>query len=194
MTQAHPRPWRRDSTFGAGPRRPLDREQKARVKFLLHAHRRARRLTPHAELVGNALVRRLGVDGQLDPAHETIAQDVGCGTRTVRRALAALKALGLVMWQCRIVRDGWRCAQTSNSYVLVPGAGTLAAPACGGQSGRETKTLMNQGLTYLPPMSDRDREFANAALARRRAVGEAKAARKGLAAIAAVRMQVLGMG
>ena len=36
--------------------------------FLLNAHRRTRRLTPLAELIGNALVKRLGTDGQLDPA------------------------------------------------------------------------------------------------------------------------------
>jgi hypothetical protein len=36
-------------------------------------------------------------DGQLDPAYETIAEDVGWSARIVRRALAALKALGLVM-------------------------------------------------------------------------------------------------
>jgi len=37
--------------------------------------------------------RRLGVDGQLDPSHDTIADDVGCCARTVRRALAALKPI-----------------------------------------------------------------------------------------------------
>jgi hypothetical protein len=96
MPTAHPRPWHRHSQFGPGPRRPLDREQRARFRFLLTAHRRAR-LTPHAELIGNALVRRLGIDGQLDPAHETVARDVGCSSRTVRRALGALKAIGLVL-------------------------------------------------------------------------------------------------
>jgi DNA-binding GntR family transcriptional regulator len=80
------------------------------------------------------------VDGQLDPSHDTIADDVGCCARTVRRALAALKALGLVMWQCRLVRAGWRVAQTSNAYLLSlsagTGTGTLpTGPAlrCGGQ-------------------------------------------------------------
>jgi hypothetical protein len=176
MPKAHP--WRRHSVFGDGPRRPLDREQRARFRFLLNAHRRAHRLTPHAELVGNALVRRLGVDGQLDPAHETIAEDAGCCARTVRRALAALKALGLVMWQCRLVRAGWRVAQTSNSYLLVPGgAGTLpTGPAlcCGGQSVRQT--LKESFIpTELLDLTQQE-------------------ALKGLAAIAAGRMRTLGLG
>ena len=179
MPKVHPRPWRSGSVFGDGARRPLDREQRARFKYLLTAHRRTRRLTPLAEMIGHAMVRRLGVNGKLDPSHDTIADDVGCGARSVRRALAALRALGLLIWQCRLVRDGWRCSQTSNSYVLVPGAGTLAAPACGGQTGRETKTLMNQGLTYLPLISDRDREAAREALASRRRMIEGRLLGKG---------------
>jgi hypothetical protein len=173
MPNPHPRPWHRGSVFGNGPRRPLEREQRARFKYLLNAHRRARRLTPHAELVGAALLRRLSVDGRCDPSHDRISQDVGCGARTVRRALAALKALGLLMWQCRLVRDGWRCAQTSNSYVLVPGAGTLAAAACDGQSGRETRPLYNKGLSFL---------------------SNVKSAQEGLAAIALRRLRALGLG
>jgi CRP-like cAMP-binding protein len=110
MPTAHFRPWHRSSQFGDGPRRPLDREQRARFRYLVNAHRRARHLTPLAEQIGHALVRRLGEDGQLDPSHDTIAADVGCCARTVRRALGALKALGLVMWQQRVVRCGWRWA------------------------------------------------------------------------------------
>jgi hypothetical protein len=63
--KVHPRPWHCGSVFGDGPRRPLDRERRARFRYLLNAHRRVRRLTPLTELIGNALVRRLGVDGQL---------------------------------------------------------------------------------------------------------------------------------
>src|SRR3954453_7348819 len=118
MPNAHPRPWHRDSVFGDGPRRPLDREQRARFRYLLNAHRRAHRLTPLTEIVGNALVRRLGVDGQLDPSHDTLAADAGCCSRTVRRVLAAMRALGLVLWQCRLVRVGTRVIQTSNAYAL----------------------------------------------------------------------------
>ena len=114
--------------FGDRPRRPLDREQRARFQFLINAHRRAHRLTPHAELVGNALLKRLGVDGQCDPSHQTLAGDAACDERTVRRALDRLKALGMVRWVNRIVRDGWRAAQTSNAYLLAPSE--VAESAC----------------------------------------------------------------
>lgn len=159
--------------FGDGPRRPLDREQRARFRFLLAAHRRGRRLTPLTELVGNAMVRRLGVDGQLDPSHDTIAGDVGCSPRTVRRALDALKAVGLLLWQRRLVRDGWRTSQTSNSYLL---ALTENPPpnrpvSCGGQNGRETPKVEIQSIQ---PATTHDVRTAIAALAERRRVIEAR--------------------
>jgi hypothetical protein len=179
MPIPHPRPYHAGSLFGDGPRRPLDREQRARFKFLLTAHRRARRLTPHAELVGNALVKRLSTEGQCDPGHDTIAADVGCCARTVRRALDALKALGLLVWQRRLVRDGWRAAQTSNAYLLVPaGAGTLPtipAKCCGGQSVRETPQIAISTM----PASSQEVADAHAALARRRAAVEGRLLTRG---------------
>jgi len=60
MSANHPRPWHRGSVFGVGPRRPLDREQRARFRFLLLAHARAGRLSPKAQWVGEALLKRLG--------------------------------------------------------------------------------------------------------------------------------------
>jgi hypothetical protein len=180
MPNPHPRPWHRNSVFGAGPRRPLDREQRARFRYLLTAHRRARRLTPHAELIGNAMARRLGVDGQLDPAHDTLAGDVGCSARTVRRALGALKALGLVMWQCRLVRDGWRTSQTSNAYLLVPAEvrtlPTLRPKPCGGQSGRQTTQIEIQPAQ---PATLAEVRAAQAALAKRRAAVEGRLLTRG---------------
>lgn len=62
----------------------------------------------------------ISTDGRCDPGHDTLADDAGCCARTVRRGLDALRALGLVMWQRRIVRAGWRTSQTSNAYLLVP--------------------------------------------------------------------------
>ncbi len=176
----HPRPWHRGSVFGDGPRRPLDREQRARFRYLLKAHRLARRLTACGEDVAEALLNRLGTSGQLDPTHERIAEDARCGARTARRALEALRALGLVIWQCRLARDGWRAVQTSNAYMLLTPAENPAA-RCGGQNGRETKPLINQRLPYLLPISDRDREAAKAALAARRRVIEQSMLTKGRA-------------
>ena len=86
-------------------------------------------------------MRRLGTDGRLDPTHATLAADTSCSDRTVRRATAAMRDVGLLRWQTRLVRASWRAEQTSNAYELVP---TLAAPPvfprarCGGHNGRET--------------------------------------------------------
>jgi len=173
MPTSHPRPWHRGSVFGDGPRRPLDREQRARFRYLLTAHRRARRLSPTAELIGTALVRRLSVAGQLDPAHDTIAGDVGCCSRTVRRALEAMRALGLLLWQRRLVRDGWRVAQTSNAYLLAltANAPEIRAPRCDGQSVRQTRRIDFISVTKSSPAEVR---AAQAALAERRAAIEAR--------------------
>jgi hypothetical protein len=73
-----------------------------------------------------AMLRRLGVDGRCDPSHDTIAGDALCSVRTVRRALAGLRAVGLLAWQRRIARcrDG-RIEQVSSQFWLSPSA---AAP------------------------------------------------------------------
>jgi hypothetical protein len=164
MSTPHPRPWRRDSLFGEGPRRALGREQRARFRFLLSAHRRAHRLTPTTETIGNSLVRRLGTDGRLDPSHDTIATDVGCCARTVRRALDRLKEVGLLMWQRRIVRCGWRTAQSSNAYLLLIKPAENLVPACDGQNVRQT---IKKQIQSQAPLST-DVHSAVAALARRR--------------------------
>ena len=80
----HPpaRPWHRLSVFGPGRRRPLNREGRARFRYLLNTHHRARRLSRALRDVGEALLRRLGTDGQCDPAQATLAEDVACSDRT----------------------------------------------------------------------------------------------------------------
>ena len=115
------RRWRRDSTFGEGPRQPMDRERKAVWKCRLAMHCRAGRITDAFEKIGLALLRRLGTDGRLDPSHETIAGDAGKSIATVKRALGSLQELGLVWWVRRLIREGWRVEQISNSYVLAIG-------------------------------------------------------------------------
>jgi hypothetical protein len=79
--------------------------------------------------VGEALLRRLGTGGQCDPSYATLAADTGASTRTVGRATARLRDLGLLRWDRRLVRRGWRSEQTSNSYALMPSA---PLPSCGG--------------------------------------------------------------
>lgn len=133
--------------------------------------RRAGRLTALHVLVGRALLRRLGEDGQCDPSHATLAADAGCGVRTVGRALAALREQGLLTWERRLVRRPWpaggpgasRAEQTSNAYALLlpegqvaprmerrPGAGRRRSD-CGGQADRETPS---QYIPSLLPVLD----------------------------------------
>lgn len=174
MPPAHPRPWHARSVFGPGPRRPLDRDHRARFKFLLRAHGRAGRIPSKQERVGESLLKRLGTNGQCDPTHDTLADDAGCNERTVRRALDTLKGLGLVLWANRLIRDGWRTSQTSNAYLLVPAETgttlpTFPASRCGGHSGRQT---LQESFTLLPATAEAIAD-AHAALARRRAVVEA---------------------
>ena len=179
MPTPHPRPYHAGSLFGDGPRRPLDREQRARFYFLLTAHSRSRHITPKGEKVGAALLKRLSVDGRCDPSHQTIADDAGCDERTVRRALDAMKAIGLVMWQRRIVRDGWRTSQTSNAYLLAPIAVAnppkIHARCCGGQIVRETRSISFISTSASP----QDVEAARNALAARRAAIEGRLLNKG---------------
>ncbi|MGE0290408.1 MAG: helix-turn-helix domain-containing protein [Bradyrhizobium sp.] len=164
MPSPHPRPWHRTSQFGAGTRRPLDREQRARFRYLLAVHRRARRISPTCRDIGEALLRRLGQDGQCDPAHETLADDAGCSDRTVRRATAALRALGLLSWRQRLVRDGWAVRQTSNAYALSVDA---ALPTCGGQIVREIRLCRFRDASPrpAPPAPPTDAQAARAELA-----------------------------
>ena len=139
MPTPHPRPWRRGSLFTAGQHRPLDREQRAVWRARLELARRAGRLTALHAAIGTALARRLGQDGRLDPSHATIAADAGASERTVRRALDAMAACGLVQWARRLVRAGWQAMQTSNAYVLTVSS-TPIPPAVrhGGQADRRT--------------------------------------------------------
>jgi len=123
----HPRPWLRGSLFGDGPRRPLSADERRAWIARVDLERRAGRLTATHLLVARALLRHLGVDGQCDPAHATLAHDAGCDPSSVLRALKALQEVDLVAWERRLVRRPWpagghgatRAEQTSNAYELL---------------------------------------------------------------------------
>ena len=116
--------------FGDGPRRPLSADERRMWLARAEAERKAGRLTALHVVVAGYLLRRLGVDGQCDPAHATLARDAGCDPSSVLRALQALQAVDLVRWERRLVRRPWpaggpgasRAEQTSNAYeLLLPG-------------------------------------------------------------------------
>lgn len=161
--------WHHESVFGDGRRRPLTRDDRARFKFLANMHHRAGRLTACGLDVAEALLRRLGVDGRLDPTHATLAEDAGCDDRTVRRALAVLRDNGLVQWCRRLVRDGWGARQTSNQYELLTSAKPPVVPTrrYGGHSVRGNRKILIQSALPLP--SPPERQAAMEALARVRA-------------------------
>lgn len=122
MDGMHPKPWHRGSVFGPGPRQPLDRERRARWRFLVHAHARAGRIAPKGEWVLEELLSHLSREGRCDPSYARLGAGAQTSSKTAERAVAAAEACGLLRWQRRIVRNGWRAEQTSNAYeLLVPG-------------------------------------------------------------------------
>jgi hypothetical protein len=176
MSNAHKRSWHHNSVFGDGPRQPLNRDERARFKFLLNAHHKAGRITRACRDIGLALLKRLGTTGRCDPSHATLAADAGCKTaKTAERATAALKALGLLSWVRRLVRTsatGWRAEQTSNQYCLLPSLTSLNAPRhCDRQNVAETNSFdRSKESSFVPLFSDDERAAALAALAERRRV------------------------
>jgi DNA-binding transcriptional MocR family regulator len=119
MVCPHPHPYHRGSLFCDGPRKSLNRDQRAAWRARLELQRRTGWLTPLYVHVGLALLRRLSADGRCDPSQETLARDAGCSLRTVQRALPALMRCGMLTWTRRLVRNGQRVAQTSNAYEIL---------------------------------------------------------------------------
>lgn len=181
----HPRPWHRGSLFGDGPRRSFGADERRAWLARAEGERYAGRLTALHVVVGRALLKRLGEDGRCDPAHATLAADVGCGERTVRRALRGLREAGMLTWEQRVVRRPWpeggpgatRAEQTSNAYVFLLPTGPITAPLprpmqlrlprCGGQAGRETP--FSTTLIELPTFNEAERREQEARMIARKA-------------------------
>lgn len=186
----HPRPWHRGSLFGDGPRRPFGADERRAWLARAEGERYAGRLTALHVVVGRALLKRLGEDGRCDPAHATLAADVGCGERTVRRALGGLRDAGMLAWEQRVVRRPWpeggpratRAEQISNAYVFLLPTGPIAAlalrpvqlrlPRSGGQAGRETPLKIIP--MELSTFSDAERREQEARMAARKAKRDAE--------------------
>ena len=175
MAYTNRRRWRTGSIFGTGPRQPLDRERRAVWKARIEIHRRVGRITDGEAFVGAALIRRLGQDGRCDPSQATLAADSGESLSTVKRALRTLARLGMVSWVRRLVREGWRAAQTSNAYLLMIGkTAEIPSVPCEVQTARVT---LQEDIT-LRPSTPAEVKAAQAALTNRRRVIEAMLTRK----------------
>jgi hypothetical protein len=119
-----------NASFGAGPRRPLTREDRARLRFLGRQYRLNRKLTPAWWDVLEALVSFTGPDGRCDPSVESVGLRAGgIVPSTVHAALNALESLGLLRRFPRLIRIGRRTQQTSSAYVLLPNGTPAALPA-----------------------------------------------------------------
>lgn len=111
-------PWHAHSSFTAGPRQPRSRDQRRLWLVRVDLQRRAGILTALHALIAAALLKRLSVDGRLDPSYETLSADTGACPRTVGTALRRLRWVGLIGWQRRLARVGRAVRQWSNSYEI----------------------------------------------------------------------------
>ena len=107
------------SIFGAGDRQTLTPAQIGLWKWRARSVAGARRLTRAGLDVAEALASYLGPDGRLDPSYEALAdrcrqRGTPAARRTVARQLAALRDLGLVSWERRLVRYGRHVRQTAS--------------------------------------------------------------------------------
>jgi hypothetical protein len=140
---SHPKPWHRGSVFGPGTRHRLTVKERKRWRRQANTIRRTRRLPASVAVLIDVLLWFLGDSGQCDPSHATLAAQAGISESTVKRILDRLREYGLVLWENRLVRNGWRAEQTSNAYQLVLPNGAqppvFPVTACDGQSDRQPK-------------------------------------------------------
>jgi hypothetical protein len=159
MENAHPRPWHAGSLFDAGPRRPLSIGDRCLWLGKLSNALKGQQLSGKEFLVGRSLINLLGEDGRLDPSEAYLAERAMVSPSTVWRAKRRLEGLGLLRWQRRLTRAGWRTEQTSCAYELVPDgqpitprlpparAAGLLRRRCGLHVEGETHPLINSPLT-----------------------------------------------
>lgn len=99
--------------------RPLDRERRAKWRWLVGHARRNRRLSFAAAAVGQVFHDMHGQDGRIFPTHAALAAKAGLSVRAVRYALRALEGLGLIEWTRRAIGRGRQRRQTSSAYRLL---------------------------------------------------------------------------
>ena len=162
----HLRP-RREKVFGDGPRLPLDREAKLRIKVRARALLQRTEagkaygvVTAKALAVLDALLWGFhnGKSGQCDPSYPTIAARAGCARSTVALAIKVLELAGVLTWVNRITRERthehdlfghwvtrWRIVRRSNAYLF-------RDPKAAADRGNSSKSENRSGTT-IPAFS-----------------------------------------
>jgi hypothetical protein len=126
-----------------------------------------------------------GRGGLIFPSHEAIGRRAECCAKTVGRALAVAKELGLLNWIQRRKRAVWGTEQTSNLYLL-------ATENPGKQPDRQTYGLASQRDSFFLTVAP-DSVQARASLAQVVADRSKKIAREWLEARPGARNIARGM-
>ena len=91
-----------------------------------------------------------GNGGQIFPSHETLAQRVGCSVSTVKRALEAGRALGLIDWRGVWRRTwGWASKRCSNLYSLIWAPSAAVENPMKPDKGRDDRVTLRVGTFSL---------------------------------------------
>jgi helix-turn-helix protein len=117
----------KECVFGPGRRERRSKRQAATYAEAIKRHTARGKLTVCWAFVLYALPSWFNwKDGRCDPSHETIADKVDLSVKTVQRALAMAKRLGLIGWdQRKVETKGDGTCQVTNQYRILPG---LAEP------------------------------------------------------------------
>lgn len=162
MENAHPRPWHAGSLFDAGPRRPLSIGDRCLWLGKLSNALQGQQISGKEFLVGRSLINLVGEDGRLDPSEAYLAERAMVSLSTVWRAKRRLETRGLLRWQRRLKRAGWRVEQTSCAYELVPDGQPIMPrlprvratgplrDRCGLHAEGETQSFINSPLPTPP--------------------------------------------
>ena len=162
----------RPKMFGDGPRRPMDRNAKARLMIFARslkakrpgdARRHYGELTAKTVDVLEALLFEFhnARTGQCNPSYQRIAEKARCARSTAQAAMSALEQAGLLTWVNRIERRSAPAAahrgrgrivrvfRTSNAYRFVD--------PLSGASGHGSSTEFRSGTTNQESFSGRCR-------------------------------------
>ena len=191
---------RREKVFGDGRPMPLDREAKARIKFLAKALKGRTAKGKHYGVITAKDVDVLDAllwgfhnarSGLCFPSYQAVAERAKCARSTVAEAIKRLEAAGILTWVNRIVRIRvigfdlmgrkvlrWRVIRTSNGYRFFDPKASKTDLRSGTQNQELSDTYQPTEQKPLDPKSPLD-----AALMKLGGAVEGKIAHEGAAVI-----------